>query len=91
VARERDITRRPKFFARKRGVSDSQLCEKCRHHEYFIAVRVRCDAMIYTNPAISTVDEFNAAMELKRYLHLWCTSEVEAPACLDSFREIGLV
>ena len=91
MAKEKDISRRPKFFVRKRGIADEQLCDRCRHHNYVVMVKYGCDALILTDTNLKVGIELNDAAETGKYLHLWCVNEDEAPECLEHFREVRAV
>lgn len=91
MAKEKDVTTRPKFFARKKGVTNDMLCERCVHHQFVILVRHGCDAIMYTNTkakaSIEAVQEANDG----RFIHLWCIEEDEVPPCLEHFKEMKAV
>lgn len=89
MAREKDITRRPKFFVRKRSCDEDMLCERCRHHQYLIMVRYGCDALIYTDTKVKTVGQFIDAANSGRFVHLWCIHNDDPPSCIEQFREAG--
>lgn len=91
MAREKDITRRPKFFARKKGVIDEQLCERCSHHKFVILIRHGCDAIMFTNTKLRNGYEVAGEAQAGRFIHMWCINEDEAPDCLEHFREVKAV
>lgn len=88
MAREKDITRRPKFFGRKRGVTDDMLCERCRSHQIVILVRYGCDALMFTNTQLRGPNDYVRVANEGRYIHLWCVNEDEVPDCIAHYREI---
>lgn len=91
MAREKDVTRRAKFFVRKKDVTEDSLCERCKHHQYVILIRHQCDAIMYTDTAAK--NSFAAALLLAsgHTLHTWCIHEDDPPECLEHFKEVRAV
>jgi len=86
MASEKDITSRVKFFTRKKGCPEGTLCEKCTHHHHVLAVRIGCDAMMFTDTrAKSPGLAFNIASS-GQYLHLWCLEADDPPPCFEQFK-----
>lgn len=88
MAKEKDVTTRPKFFARKKGVTDDMLCERCVHHQFVIIVRHGCDAIMHSNTRAKTSLEAAAQVGEGTYIHAWCVEEDEVPDCLEHFKEV---
>lgn len=89
MAREAEITRRVKFFIRKRNCDDSKLCNKCKHHKYLLMVRFGCDALVYTNTRAKSLAEVQKQAQSGIYVHLWCTHKDDPPSCIEQFRAVG--
>lgn len=91
MAREKDITRRPKFFGRKKGVTDDMLCDRCKPHKYVILVRYGCDALMYTDTKLRSPGEYARAGNEGRFIHLWCVNEDIVPDCVAHYKEIQAI
>lgn len=84
MARERDITRRAKFFTRKKNCNEDALCKVCRHHKYIVIVKLGCDAIMTTNIDLKN-GYWGMAVDNTKFIHSWCLREDDPPACLEQF------
>lgn len=91
MAREKDITRRPKFFKRKKKCDEDLLCERCRHHQILVMIRIGCDALVFTDTKLRGFDQYRKAIKDQRFVHLWCVNNDDPPSCLEQFREVGVL
>lgn len=91
MAQEKDVTRRPKFFTRKKTCDVTKLCERCQHHQHIILVRFGCDIMMFTDTNLRTIPQFGNAARNGQFIHLWCLNEDDPPACIEQFREAKAV
>lgn len=91
MARETDITRTPKFFTRKKGVTNDQLCERCRPHNHVILVKHGCDAIMFSEVGTRTGLEAAQRARAGRFIHMWCIHDEVVPECLWFFREVRAV